>query len=402
MWIKDYYQKIKQQGFWNAIRTTYYNRSNRYLQKAMNGITKKKPLEPVIIMESHNDFDNNAGAFFEYLLEEKKNEDYKIVWLIRNPKPKTLPPNVYAYSVRKPSIKKAYYLSVAKYIIGDHVVPEKNREGQKSIYLTHGSFGLKSIKGKIILPKTLDYFLCPSPEIAPLMKEEHLITDSHLQFISFGYPVQDRFYDASKGDLEKITSKKYKKVLLWMPTMRKSKLEERNDLTTEFPLGVPVINTEEEVNCLNQFLAAENMLLILKIHPMQRLEDIKIESQSNILVINGAYVKEHGIDNYRLMKDVDALISDYSSTAYDFLHLNRPIAYTMDDLKDYKLGLIVPNPEDYMAGPVILDFEGLMEFIKDVSKNCDSYKAARKAVLDKIYQWKERNSSKRIMEFLGI
>lgn len=86
---------------------------------------------------------------------------------------------------------------------------------------------------------------------------------------------------------------------------------------------------------------------------MQDISDLKIKSVSNIRVLTGNDVKKLTVDNYRLMKDCDALISDYSSAAYDFLQCNKSIAYDFSDIQDYKLGLSVDNPEDYMAGHYI-------------------------------------------------
>ena len=34
--------------------------------------------------ESHNDFDSNGGAFYNYLIQNEYNKKYKIVWLIKH------------------------------------------------------------------------------------------------------------------------------------------------------------------------------------------------------------------------------------------------------------------------------------------------------------------------------
>lgn len=101
---------------------------------------------------------------------------------------------------------------------------------------------------------------------------------------------------------------------------------------------------------------------------MQDLNQIKLHSYSNIIVLDGNKVKELDVDNYRLMKDADALISDYSSVTFDYLHLNRPIAYTLDDKDDYKNGFIVENPETLMAGPQLFTIDDFYAFISDVEK----------------------------------
>ena len=67
-------------------------------------------LRNTIIIESHNDFDSNGGALYDYLIENGYNSKYKIVWLLRNSKPKNLPNNVVGFNLFKPSLIKEYYL----------------------------------------------------------------------------------------------------------------------------------------------------------------------------------------------------------------------------------------------------------------------------------------------------
>ena len=76
--------------------------------------------------------------------------------------------------------------------------------------------------------------------------------------------MHDIFYNGGQGDLRKLTNKTYKKVILWMPTFRKSVDFSRMDSTSELALGVPILKDRESCNELNTFLAANNALLIVK------------------------------------------------------------------------------------------------------------------------------------------
>ena len=113
-------------------------------------------------------------------------------------------------------------------------------------------------------------------------------------------------------------------------------------------------------------------------------------------------VKKLNVDNYRLLKDSDALISDYSSIAYDYLMLNRPIGYDFSDLDSYTNGLCVDNPDEYIAGPKIYCYDELLGFLKDVSEEKDSYKEQRENLCRRIYKYTDGNSSKRIVEFMKL
>ncbi len=153
-----------------------------------------------------------------------------------------------------------------------------------------------------------------------------------------------------------------------MPTFRKSVDFNRIDSDNELPLGIPIIKDIESCKKLNDFLRLNNAFLIVKIHPMQDLTTVKIRDMSNILVLDANTVKQQGVDNYRLMKDVDALISDYSSAAYDFMHADKPIAFTLDDAEDYKLGFLFENPLNYMPGILYIIRKNLWDLFRMLLK----------------------------------
>lgn len=391
---------IRDNGIKHTLSVVYKYKIDVLLKKLALAITRNKKLSDVIVIEGHNDFDSNGGAFYDYLIKNGYNKKYKIVWLLKNKKPANLPKNVIGYYLNKPSFMKNYYLCTAKYILTCNDAIGSVREGQKSIYLTHGPVSLKSVKGKSNIPSNIDYILMPSNYMEPILRDMYELKDTPKTIIT-GYPSHDLLYGDGR-ELEKITSDNFEKVILWMPTFRKSKSFKRNDSVLDQKLGVPIIEDMESYDELNSILQRENALLIIKIHPMQDMKTVKIFSKSNIIVLTGESVRDLDVDNYRLMKDVDALVSDYSSAAYDFLHCDKPVGYTMDDLKGYKLGLIVDDPDSLIGGPKIYDKNDFLNFIKSVLDNKDEYKDKRHYIFNKVFKYHDGNSSKRLAEFLGI
>lgn len=75
-----------------------------------------------------------------------------------------------------------------------------------------------------------------------------------------------------------------------------------------------------------------------------------MQDSEQIVVIDGDKTKKLNLNSYALFKEVEAMISDYSSSIYQFMPLNRPVAFMLSDLQEYKLGLSVSNPEAYMPG----------------------------------------------------
>lgn len=158
------YKYLKQKGIKSIIETIYKYKIDLCIQKCFLFFLKNKKLENIIVIESHNDFDSNGGALYNYLIKNDYNKKNKIVWLLKHPnsKPSILPPNVICVPEYKPSIKKCYYMCIAKWFSYDQDCVSKLREGQKSIFMTHGAVGMKDCTGLLLLPKDLDYCLTAS------------------------------------------------------------------------------------------------------------------------------------------------------------------------------------------------------------------------------------------------
>lgn len=395
---------IQEKGVKHAIQVIYQYKIDVVLQTIMGVFLRNKPLKDIIMIESHNDFDSNGGAFYNYLIQNEYNKKYKIVWLIKHKESLNvqLPENVDYVMQYKPSFKKNYYKWLVKWLTADNDCFDKLRDDQISIYFGHGGFSLKNCKGYIDIPEKVDYVAMPSYYLKDVLADRYNLTRDDPRLCFIGFPYVDNFYSNDCGDLNKITNQKYNKVILWMPTFRKGGGYGRQDSTQIGDLGIPLIKNKVEYKELNDYLKKLNILLILKIHPKQDLSDLQVEEMTNIRILTGLTVKELGVDNYRLMKDCDALISDYSSAAYDFLQCNKPIAYDFSDVEDYKLGLVVEDPKDYLAGHFIKELKDLFVFIDDISIESDPYYNERQILRKKIFDFYDGDNCKRAVELLHI
>ena len=89
--------------------------------------------------------------------------------------------------------------------------------------------------------------------LAPILADQYNLSYPNKKQRVLGYPMHDIFYNGGQGDLRKLTNKTYKKVILWMPTFRKSVDFSRMDSTSELALGVPILKDRESCNELNTF-----------------------------------------------------------------------------------------------------------------------------------------------------
>ncbi len=393
---------VKEKGFKQLIKVLWEYKIEILLEKVVYLFTKNKTLKDKIVIESHNDFDCNGGAFYNYLIEQGYNKKYKIVWLVRKKIKSKLPENVVVVPLFGPSLKKAYHMCTAKYFTYDCEGGKKVRNDQIVVYCSHGAGGLKSTRGKVVIPDSVDYILMQSEKYAQIQAKQWSLNPNDERIVYIGFPAQDTFFIDDRTELLKITNKTYEKIILWMPTFRKGGGINRNDSLKEQKLGIPLINTVEEYNFFNEELKRMNVFLIIKIHPKQDLSNLGVTDMSNIKILTGSSVKDLEIDNYKLMKCADALISDYSGAAYEYLQLNRPLGYVLDDMKEYKNGFVVEDIHQLMAGHEIYTIEDLRNFIRDVVDNNDIYIENREKLRNHIYKYHDGNSSERLIRLMGL
>ena len=395
---------LEKNGIKRAVYVIYHYKVDLLIQKILHVFLKNAKLKDVIVIESHNDFDSNGGAFYDYLIQNGYNDKYKIIWLLKNKfdRKGSLPNNVEVYYLFRPSLKKDYYINIAKIFTADNIITTKMREDQKSYYFRHGAGGLKNTKGQGSIPNSVDYILGMSKAYADIERNQLSLDEGDKRLIYMGFPSHDILLSDNPEEIKKVTDKKFEKVILWMPTFRKGGGYKRNDSNVEQPLGIPLINDLDTYRSLNDRLKEKNVFLIIKIHPMQDLKNLRIYDLSNIKVLTGDDVKKLHVDNYRLMSCCDAMISDYSGAAYDFLQLNRPLAYVLSDVKDYKVGFVVDDISKLIGGKEIYTYDDLRDFITDIVEDNDIYKKKREKLRALFYQYHDADNCKRIVQFMKL
>ena len=164
---------------------------------------------------------------------------------------------------------------------------------------------------------------------------------------------------------------------------------------------MPLVRDRRALEKLAGVLKQYNVRLVIKLHPKQDLSSITSDMPEGIEFITGESIKLQKFDNYDLMLEADAMIGDFSGAIYEYLVLNRPIAFVLSDLSEYKIGLI-DNAEKYMVGPKIYNFDDLETFIRDVSNGADASSAEREELLRRMYDPSDGRSCERVAGFLGI
>ncbi|MFQ9696320.1 MAG: CDP-glycerol glycerophosphotransferase family protein [Zhenhengia sp.] len=365
------------------------------------------PVTNKIIFESSPDFADNTRAVFEYMVVNKLNDKYKMIWLVNKPNDfkhvdvaNTIFCPMYPKNIVE-QIQRVWHIATAKYIIVCNRGIAKYNNKTKSINLWHGS-GLKACKELKLVLDCCDDVLTSSEFYKPIFAKELQVEYKKLRCL--GYPRNDWMFVES-DDLERLNiALKDEKVIMWMPTFRQHKNGKRFDVTVESALGLPIIEDESMLEELNRQLEVYKLRLIIKIHPAQDLSFIKVENLSHICLLTNQDIEEKGVNLYKIVGRCDALITDYSSIYVDYMMLDRPMAFTLDDLEDYRAnkGFVFENPLSYMPGNHLYTFEDMKCFIEELAKGQDRWQEERRSTNNLFNQYHDGQSCKRFCEYFGF
>lgn len=408
--MNEIYRWVRKHGFfamlwhcvivvWNAIFITP-------VLKVMLKFSKLKQDRMLFI--SAPDYSDNGRALSDYMVQAGVNNRREIIWIVSDTKRcrKYKAKNV--KFVREKfkndtirTLMSQYYAQTAKYVVYTHSMRWiEPVEGQIWVNLWHGC-GYKSAKGNSDFIN-FDHCLVPG-EVFRETKAEFFNCDRE-RFLTMGYPR----YDLMLGD--KTNGKSYlesllpghKKVVMWMPTYRKSIREHLNEDTLVSPFDIPLMYCRKDWMVLDKICKENGILLIVKRHYLQQIYTLDRIKFTNVFFIDDTDLQKNEVQLYEVLAATDALITDYSSVAIDFLLVDRPIAFTLDDFDNYKhsRGFVFENPLEYMPGHHLFEFSDMEAFLQDVSEGRDPHAGTREAVADKVHN-RTDNYCKRVVDYFG-
>lgn len=368
-------------------------------------------VENRILFETNDDFTDNCRALFDYMIENGYNEKYELVWLVHEPEKyqKYATKNVkFIQNFKKGSgIRRAEayeYALTSKYIFYTQAFNwiGMSRKNQIFINLWHGC-GYKANKNnrKVFF----DYCLVPGDIFIETKKEFFGCPTRKL--LSFGYPRYDmmlRGSDTARAYRERLLKEAdSEKLILWMPTYRHASSERLNEETLNNEFNIPIIDDAEKLLELNNFCKENHMLIVIKKHYLQIPYDFGDNVLTNIIYLENKDLDANGLQLYEFINCSDALISDYSSVAIDYLLLDRPIGFTLDDYEAYteSRGWVFENPLEYMPGEHIYNMQEFKSFVLDIKDGRDKYQQQRQAVCEKTHNTCD-NYCQRVLDYFNI
>ena len=354
-------------------------------------------------MESNPDFTDNTKKVYEKLLENKVNEDYKIVWFVddykkfnhikeKNVKFINIIPGKNIINI----LKKTYYLCSAKIIIDSNKYINKVKKEQIRFHLCHGT-PIKKVDDYSGSIGEADFIL----EIGDYFKKENsrIFKKNENIFLDLGFPRNDDLFSNIKV-LKDYKSKINNKIVVWLPTYRNHKNHKcSKDMILKY--GLPCLNSKKEVLKFDKVLRDNNITVFIKLHPAQDNKLLESFNCENFKLITDSDLKENNINLYQLLSISDALITDYSSIYYDYLLTKRPIILAISDIEIYNKN--VGFFDDYykvIKGDFAYKVDDLCECMKNLAKGIDKLKAERVKCLKLYHKYYDNKSAERVYEFI--
>ena len=369
--------------------------------------------------DKFNDWEyaDNSRALFEYMLMNDYDNKYKLVWMAREP---------HKYIDRMTSIKKKsnivllsyddafsdnietrdkyyYHLCFAKFVFfcQSYMFARNLREDQIRIQLWHGC-GFKSNFNKEEYLR-YEYMTVSSDMYAKLHAKSFELDEK--QMLVTGLPKNDWLFNPLESWLNVFNLSKSSKYIFWLPTYRTKTTYDRylTEVMLNQETGLPILKSKNMITQLNAILKALDIILIIKLHPSQDRSDIISLNFSNIVLIDNITFIREKIDINQILGHADALISDYSSAAVGYMLLDRPIAFTLDDIDLYH-GFHWPKEElrNWLPGEEIYDYDDFVSFIKDVKGGRDNSREKRHRLMPFFHKYTDGNSCERVLKALGI
>lgn len=366
----------------------------RVLSKPLTPLNSILPKRDTILIYSNLGFRDNVRSLYEYLIAHHYNDKYRIVCSLDDYAnyPQDVPNVQYVSNV----LGLKYFLS-SKYVFYSFgKYPIKPASNQVVVNLWHG-MPLKTVGNLEKGFENVDYHyftytIATSPMFADIMSR------------SFNCPLDSVLLTGQpRCDVLMSNRVPTESTILWLPTYRNSDRLGSNNSQLAHGFDFPIVESTSQLETLNSTLRSLGYKLVIKPHPMQNVT-MSLGEYSNIIVQTQKDCDEQNVTIYDMFLRSSALITDYSSVYFDYLLLNKPIAFTMDDFNQYEdsRGFSMPNPTSLMAGDRIYTFSELLDYVRDVAHGVDRFSKERAEVNRLVNSHQSACASKSILDTVGI
>lgn len=363
-----------------------------------------------VLFRSKPDYSDNARALADYMVKNGYTKKYKIYFDVNNlSKYEDSVEGISFVSCKNKwgwyKLQRMYLMITAGYTLETHanLLPTIYRKPQQfRVRLWHGCGYKDRGRNVKVGVRKFDMAIVPGQLFVKTKARFWNVEEKYI--IPIGYP-RYNWLMSNNIRAEKLVNSfkinKNTKVIIWMPTFRNDKegILTESACITQFPL----VADKEQWMKLDHLCLGKNVMLIIKLHHLQPAYDIPFEKFTNICRINNSTFEKAEVQMYEFLAKTDALITDYSSVAVDYLITNRPIAFALQDYEEYKRtrGFVFEDPREYMPGHHLYSFEDLKGFVSDVSAGSDPYQNKRTKMFN-VAITRSNDYCKDVLDKIGI
>lgn len=373
----------------------------------------KKSKANHILFETDPDFSGNAKALFDYMIAHGYNKRYKITWIVEDPDEFRKYKASHVRFIRRLNPNSRFRdTKCYKEALDARVVffskffnfLEKKSEKQICVNLQLGcDWKHTTEKDKELLQ--FDYCIVPGQAFVKPKAKEY--SCSAKRILPIGEASYHQFY-INRKEAEEYFRKLcggniHLKTILWMPLYRKAVIQTAYKTGAASMMGLPLIHSINDMPVLNKICKRTGIQLLIYCNPDMETLRKEVGDFSNITFLTEIELREANVEAYELLPKVDALLTDYASTAMDYLLLDRPIGYILEDYEDYKEanGFLFKDPLEYMPGEHIYHLSDLEQFFLNIVDGKDEFQQQRAKVREKTHNETE-DYCKRILDQFEI
>ncbi|MFS0559911.1 bifunctional glycosyltransferase family 2 protein/CDP-glycerol:glycerophosphate glycerophosphotransferase [Terribacillus sp. 179-K 1B1 HS] len=364
----------------------------RYIYPLMRALPMRKNY---IMMESFwgRTPSCNPLAIYDYM--QNQNGNYKFIFSTNDPLYKAEHPN--AVVVNRLSFQYYYYLAVSKFFINNVNWPlqYKKRKQAVEIQTLHGTF-LKTmgldVKNEVDTQKKLrdfrirhgrwDYLISPSPFMTETARRVFEYKDKPV--LEIGTPRNDILFNADEDKIAAIKKEigipADKKVILYAPTYRAK---------TDSTLHLEIEKLKEQLG--------DEYILLIRMHYFVS-GNIRFGDHDGF-VMNMA--KYPNVNELYLISDI--MITDYSSTMFDYAIARKPMIFFTYDYQYYKNDLrgMYLDFEKEAPGPLFEETSDIVDYILHIDERRALYADKEQHFIERYAQFENGDAAKQVHELIA-
>lgn len=328
------------------------------------------PTGKVVAFKSSPDYSDNPYALYKSMLVHPAFAGFRFVWFVEdchdNQVIRAIKADNPSVIIPVGSLQQWWYLLRAKYLIYSHSFYDGYHffGRRKRVNLWHGT-GFKKVGiDNNETPVNSDFLVTTNTTWQRYLAHSFNLPVENVWVT--GEPRTDLMFTPTDFFRKMhIDPTAYRNIGIWLPTFRKHILMDftEGQYNESELAGFSMAQLTE----LDTFLQQIQGLLIIKLHIYDKLQQTIFPDFRNIFIVKP---EDFHSQLYPLLGAMDYLITDYSSVSFDFDILNRPMAFVINDMKQYvdHRGFYETDIEDKLPGKVVNTLDDLKDFLREPEK----------------------------------